>query len=44
MLHCSVSFVAYNMFHMLQEIMSMLMIKELHEFIYVKLLKQVQFC
>jgi hypothetical protein len=44
MLHCGVSYVAYNMFYMLLEMMSILMLKKLCEFIYVKLLKQVKFC
>jgi len=32
------------MFHMLHEMLSLISIKELCEFIYVKLLKQVKFC
>jgi hypothetical protein len=44
MLHCGVSYVAYIMFHMLHEMMSIMVIKKLCDFIYMNLPKQVKFC
>ena len=41
---CSVSYVAYKVFHMLPEILITIMFNALCEFIYEKLLKQIKFC
>ena len=43
-LHMYDLYVAIVMFYMLHEMMSILVIKSLCEFIYVNLLKQVKFC
>ena len=42
-LHCGVSYVSYNMFPMLHEMMSILVIRDLCDFIYENLLKQIKF-
>ena len=41
---CGVSYVAYAMFHLLHEMLPLIAIKVLCDFIYVNLLKQLIFC